>query len=56
MPVQSTPDAFHFQTSSALPIEAAFDGGLISSDGGALLLGIPGHDGSEPVGPGPPQD
>jgi Transposase DDE domain group 1 len=38
MPVQSTAAAFHFQTPSALSIEAAFDGGHISSDGGSLLL------------------
>jgi hypothetical protein len=38
MSVQSTTHAFHFQTPSALPIHAAFDGGHISSDAGALLL------------------
>jgi hypothetical protein len=38
MPDQSTTPHFHFQTNSALPIDAAFDGGLLSSEGGALLL------------------
>jgi hypothetical protein len=38
MTVQSTPTPFQFQTPSALPIQAAFDGGHITSDGGALLL------------------
>jgi hypothetical protein len=38
MTVQSTSDAFRFQTPSALPVHAAFDGGPITSDGGALLL------------------
>jgi DDE family transposase len=38
MSVHSTTPAFHFQTPSALPIHAAFDGGHISSDAGALLL------------------
>jgi hypothetical protein len=38
MTVQSTPNAFHFQTPSPLPLQAAFDGGFITSDGGALLL------------------
>jgi hypothetical protein len=38
MTVQSTPNDFHFQTPSALPLQAAFDGGHITSDGGALLL------------------
>jgi hypothetical protein len=38
MTVQSSPNDFHFQTPSALPIQAAFDGGHITTDGGALLL------------------
>jgi len=38
MTVQSTTNDFHFQTPSTLPIHATFDGGLITSDGGALLL------------------
>lgn len=38
MSVQSSASAFTFQTASALPIEVAFDGGHITSDGGALLL------------------
>ena len=38
MTVQSTPNAFHFQTPCPLPIQATFDGGPITSDGGALLL------------------
>jgi len=38
MTVQSTANDFRFQTPSALPIDASFDGGPITSDGGALLL------------------
>src|SRR6266851_2886710 len=38
MTVQSTANDFHFQTPCPLPIHATFDGGPITSDGGALLL------------------
>ena len=38
MTVPSTANAFHFQTPSTLPLQASFDGGPITSDGGALLL------------------
>ena len=38
MTVPSTTNAFPFQTPSTLPLQASFDGGPITSDGGALLL------------------
>jgi hypothetical protein len=38
MTPQCNADVFHFQTNSRFPIDAAFDGGYITTDGGALLL------------------
>jgi len=38
MTSQYTADGFDFHTNAALPIHADFDGGHITSDGGALLL------------------
>jgi hypothetical protein len=38
MILQCNADVFHFQTNGCFPIDAAFDGGHITTDGGALLL------------------
>jgi Transposase DDE domain group 1 len=39
MPTECTPDSFGFEAVEGCEVVAAFDGGAISSDAGALLLG-----------------
>jgi hypothetical protein len=39
MPTECTPDSFGFEAVEGREVVAAFDGGAISSDAGALLLG-----------------
>src|SRR5450755_3474175 len=39
MPTESSAESFDFGTVKGRPVEAAFDGGLVTSDAGALLLG-----------------
>ena len=40
MPAQCNPDCFHFEAVSGRRVEAAFDGGVVTSDAGGLLLGL----------------
>ena len=35
-----TPDGFRFEAVSGCRVEAAFDGGVVTSDAGGLLLGL----------------
>src|ERR1700685_3759427 len=39
MPTECSAESFDFGTVKGRPVEAAFDGGLVTSDAGALLLG-----------------
>ncbi len=39
MPTECSAESFDFGTVEGRPVEAAFDGGLVTSDAGALLLG-----------------
>ena len=41
MPTECSAEHFDFGTVEGRAVEAAFDGGLVSSDAGALLLGAP---------------
>jgi hypothetical protein len=40
MPAHCTPDRFRFEAVSGRRVEAAFDGGAVTSDAGGLLLGL----------------
>jgi hypothetical protein len=40
MPSRCTPDCFRFEVVSGRRVEAAFDGGVVTSDAGGLLLGL----------------
>ena len=40
MPARCNPDCFRFEAVSGRRVEAAFDGGVMTSDAGALLLGL----------------
>jgi len=40
MPAQCIPDRFRFEAVCGLGVEAAFDGGVMTSDAGGLLLGL----------------
>jgi Transposase DDE domain group 1 len=40
MPAQCTPDRFRFEAVCGRRVEAAFDGGVVTSDAGGLLLGL----------------
>lgn len=40
MPAQCTPDGFAFEAVCGRRVEAAFDGGVVTSDAGGLLLGL----------------
>lgn len=40
MPVDCNPDRFHFEAVCGRRVEAAFDGGVVTSDAGGLLLGL----------------
>jgi hypothetical protein len=39
MPAECSAESFDFGTVEGRHVEAAFDGGLVTSDAGALLLG-----------------
>ena len=38
MPTECMPDALHFQAAQGRDVVARFDGGTLTSDGGAVLL------------------
>ena len=40
MPAHCNPDRFHFEAVSGRRVEAAFDGGVVTSDAGGLLMGL----------------
>jgi hypothetical protein len=40
MPAQCNPERFEFEALSGRKVEAAFDGGVVTSDAGGLLLGL----------------
>ena len=40
MPAQCNPDCLRFEVASGRRVEAAFDGGVVTSDAGGLLLGL----------------
>ena len=40
MPAQCNPDRFRFEAVCGRRVEAAFDGGVVTSDAGGLLLGL----------------
>ena len=40
MPTECIAESFDFGIVEGRPVEAAFDGGLVTSDAGALLLGV----------------
>jgi Transposase DDE domain group 1 len=40
MPAQCSPDRFYFEAVSGRQVEACFDGGVVTSDAGGLLVGL----------------